>query len=156
MGFLCKKNYFKNFNKKLLLNFYVIYINWDLLIKVKGFNLIINAINVGYKITLRILSDLYSRLDRSVNYFMEKNFYEWWKRHRRLITLGGFIILFSLYLSPVIKEAKYKNYCIQNTKKGLLAVWQKEKVEKDIEDKSGLSVEEYAKIEAYRNCNHIK
>ena len=87
---------------------------------------------------------------------MEKKFYEWWKRHRRIVTLGGFIVLFSLYLSPVIKEAKYKNDCIQNTKKGLLTVWQKEKVEKDIEDKSGLSVEEYAKIEAYRNCNHIK
>ena len=61
-----------------------------------------------------------------------------------------------MYLSPVIKEAKYKNDCIETTKKGALAIWKKEKVEKNIEEKSGLPVEEYAKIEAYRNCNHVK
>ena len=37
------------------------------------------------------------------------NSYEWWRRHRKVVTYGGFLILFSLYLSPVIKEAKYKN-----------------------------------------------
>ena len=87
---------------------------------------------------------------------MENKIYEWWKRHRRIVTLGAFLILFSLYLSPVIKEAKYKNDCIETTKKGALAAWKKEKVEKDIEEKSGLPVEEFAKIEAYRNCNHVK
>ena len=51
------------------------------------------------------------------------NSYEWWRRHRKVVTYGGFLILFSLYLSPVIKEAKYKNDCINNSKKGLLSVW---------------------------------
>ena len=87
---------------------------------------------------------------------MKNKFYEWWKRHRRVVTYGGFLILFALYLSPVIKEAKYKNDCIETTKKGALAIWKKEKVEKNIEEKSGLPLEEYAKIEAYRNCNHVK
>lgn len=89
-------------------------------------------------------------------FFMENKFYKWWQRHRRVVTFSGLFFLFSLYLSPVIKEAKYKNDCIQNTKKGVLTVWKNDKVEKDIEEKSGLKVEEYAKIEAYRNCNHIK
>ena len=56
----------------------------------------------------------------------------------------------------VIREAKYKNDCIENTKKGIINVWKNEKVEKNIEEKSGLTLEEFAKIEAYRNCNHVK
>ena len=82
------------------------------------------------------------------------NSYEWWRRHRKVVTYGGFLILFSLYLSPIIKEAKYKNDCINNSKKGLLSVWKNKEAGKDIEQKSGLPVEESVKIEAYRNCNH--
>ena len=51
------------------------------------------------------------------------NSYEWWRRHRKVVTYGGFLILFSFYLAPIIKEAKYKNDCINNSKKGLLSVW---------------------------------
>ena len=86
--------------------------------------------------------------------FFNLNSYEWWRNHRRVVTFGGFLILFSLYLSPVIKEAKYKNDCINNSKKGLLSVWKNKEAGKDIEQKSGLTVEEFVKIEAYRNCNH--
>ena len=85
---------------------------------------------------------------------MENKFLEWWKRHRRVVTFGAFLILFSMYLSPVIREAKYKNDCINNSKKGLLSVWKNNEAEKDIEEKSGLPVEEFVKIEAYRNFNH--
>ena len=60
------------------------------------------------------------------------NSYEWWRRHRKVVTYGGFLILFSLYLSPVIKEAKYKNDCLNNSQKGLLSVWKNNEVEKDI------------------------
>ena len=65
------------------------------------------------------------------------NSYEWWRRHRKVVTYGGFLILFSLYLSPVIKEAKYKNDCINNSKKGLLSVWKNNEAGKDIQEKSG-------------------
>ena len=85
---------------------------------------------------------------------MGNKFLEWWERHRRVVTLGAFLILFSMYLSPVIREAKYKNDCINNSKKGLLSVWKNNEAEKDIEEKSGLPIEEFVKIEAYRNCNH--
>ena len=85
---------------------------------------------------------------------MENKFLTWWSRHRRVVTFGTFLILFAIYLSPLIKEAKYKNDCIINSKKGLLSVWKNNEAEKDIEENSGLPVEEFVKIEAYRNCNH--
>ena len=44
--------------------------------------------------------------------------YDWWKNHRRILTFGGFLILFCLYISPVIKEAKYINTCIKLSEKG--------------------------------------
>ena len=61
---------------------------------------------------------------------MGSKFLEWWKKHRRVVTLGAFLILFSMYLSPEIREAKYKNDCINNSKKGLLSVWKNNEAEK--------------------------
>ena len=46
-----------------------------------------------------------------------------------------------MYFSPVIREARYKNDCINNSKKGLLSIWKNNEAEKDIEEKSGLPVE---------------
>ena len=69
--------------------------------------------------------------------------------------LWCFFILLSLYFSPVIRETKYKNICINNSKKGLLSFWGNKEAGKDIEKKSGLTVEEFVKIEAYRNFNHV-
>ena len=86
---------------------------------------------------------------------METKFYKWWKGHRRVITFGGFLVLFAWYISPVIQEAKYKNDCINNVKKSLLSVLKNKEAEKAIKKKSGLPVEEFIKIEAYKNCNHV-
>ena len=52
---------------------------------------------------------------------MGKKLLSYWKRHRRVFTLGVFLSLFAMYLSPLIKEAKYKNDFINNSKKGLLS-----------------------------------
>ena len=57
-----------------------------------------------------------------------------------------------MYLSLVIRESKYKNDFINNSKKGLLSIWKNNEAEKDIKEKSSLPVEEFLKIEAYRNC----
>ena len=59
-----------------------------------------------------------------------------------------------MYLSPLIKQAKYKNDCINNSKKGLLSAWKNNEAKKDIEEKSGFPIKEFVKIEAYSNCNH--
>ena len=42
-----------------------------------------------------------------------------------------------MYLSPITREAKYKNDCINYSKKGLLSIWKNNEAEKDIEEKSG-------------------
>ena len=43
---------------------------------------------------------------------METKFYQWWKNHRKFVTLGLFLFLFAFYLrSPFDKEAKIKDTC---------------------------------------------
>ena len=83
---------------------------------------------------------------------MASNFYEWWKNHRRVLTFGGFLILFSFYLSPVIKEAKYKNLCIKLSQKGALNKFNDDNIKEKLLDETGLTIEELSKIEGYKNC----
>ena len=83
---------------------------------------------------------------------MTNKFYEFWKNHRRFITLGGFIILFGLYLSPVIKEAKYKNSCIRLSSKGALNKFNEDNIREKLLNETGLDIKDLAKIEGYRNC----
>ena len=83
---------------------------------------------------------------------MTNKFYEWWKNHRRVITFGGFLILFVLYLSPVIKQAKYRNTCIKLSEKGALTKFNEDKIKEMLLKETGLSIEELAKIEGYKNC----
>ena len=59
-----------------------------------------------------------------------------------------------MYLSPLIKQAKYKNDYINNSKKGLLSAWKNNEAKKDIEEKSGFPIIEFVKTEASMNCNH--
>ena len=83
---------------------------------------------------------------------MANKFYEWWENHRRLVTFGGFLILFGFYLSPVIKESKYKNTCIKLSEKGALIKFNEDNIKEQLFDKTGLTVSELAKIEGYKNC----
>ncbi len=60
-----------------------------------------------------------------------------------------------MYLLLVIQEAKYKNDYLNNSKKGGGYLSHKIIQDiKDIEETSILSIDEFVKIEAYRNCNH--
>ncbi len=83
---------------------------------------------------------------------MTNKFYQWWKNHRKVITFGGFIILFGFYLSPVIKEAKYKNICISLSSKGALNKFKEDNIREKLFNETGLDIEDLAKIEGYRNC----
>ena len=83
---------------------------------------------------------------------MQNRLYEWWKTHRRVLTFGGFLILFGLYLSPVIKQSKYKNTCIILSEKGALNKFKEDNIQEKLLIETGLSVEELAKIEGYKNC----
>ena len=43
---------------------------------------------------------------------MAIKFYEWWKNHRRLVTIGLFLSIFAFYLrAPFDKEAQVKDTC---------------------------------------------
>ena len=91
--------------------------------------------------------------DESLFLFLVSNkFYDWWKNHRRVVTFGGFLILFGLYLSPVIKEAKYKNICIELSEKGALKKFNGDNIQETLLIETGLTIKELAKIEGYKNC----
>ena len=83
---------------------------------------------------------------------MTNKFYKWWVNHRRIITFAGFLILISLYVSPVIKEAKYKNQCIKLSEKGALNKFNIDNIGETLLKETGLTIIELAKIEAYKNC----
>ncbi len=83
---------------------------------------------------------------------MSNKFYEWWKNHRKTITYGTFIVLFSFYLFPIVKEAKYKNQCIKYSTKGALTKFNKDDIEESLLKETGLKINELAEIEGYKNC----
>ena len=78
--------------------------------------------------------------------------YQWWENHRRVLTLGSFLILLGLYLSPVIKEAKYKNICIKLSEKIALNKFNEDNIGETLLKETGLNIKELAKIEGYKNC----
>ena len=83
---------------------------------------------------------------------MSNKFYEWWKNHRKVVTYGAFIIWFGFYLSPVVKEAKYKTQCIKYSTKGALTKFNKDDIGETLLEETGLNSDELAKIEGYKNC----
>ena len=38
---------------------------------------------------------------------------EWWRNHRRVVTLGGLFLLFGVYINPVIDNARDKRVCAE-------------------------------------------
>ena len=83
---------------------------------------------------------------------MNNKFYEWWKNYRKVASFGGFLILFALYISPIVKEAQYKNACIKFSRKGALNKFNDDNIKEKLLEETGLTVEELSKIEGYKNC----
>ena len=83
---------------------------------------------------------------------MNFKFYEWWKKNRMLLTFGGFLVLFGLYLSPIVKVAKYKKTCIKLSEKGALYKFIDDNIKDKLLQEAGLTIEELSKIEGYKNC----
>ncbi len=43
---------------------------------------------------------------------MESKFYQWWKNHRRIITIGLFLSIFAFYLrTPLDNDSKVRDTC---------------------------------------------
>ena len=83
---------------------------------------------------------------------MTNKFYIWWENHRKGLTYGTFVVLFGFYLSPVIKEAKYKNQCIKHSTNSALTQFKKGANEDTLLKTTGLTIDEVAQIEGYKNC----
>ena len=83
---------------------------------------------------------------------MNNKFYEQLKTQSKVIAFAVFIILFGFYLSPVIKEAKYKNSCIKFSSKGALTKFNNDSIREKLLEETGLTIEELSKIEGYKNC----
>jgi hypothetical protein len=83
---------------------------------------------------------------------VSNKFYEWWKNHRKIVSFGAFIILFGFYLSPVVKESRYKNQCINYSIEGALTKFNKDNIGETLLEETGLKIDELAKIEGYKNC----
>ena len=62
------------------------------------------------------------------------------------------LILLGWYVSPVIKEAKYKNTCISLSEKAALNKFEGDNIGETLLKETGLSITELAKIEGYKNC----
>ena len=92
------------------------------------------------------------RIEESYLFVVTNKFYEWWGNHRKVVTYGAFIILFGFYLSPVVKEANYKNQCIKYSTKGALTKFNKDNIGETLFEETGLNVAELAQIEGYKNC----
>ena len=74
------------------------------------------------------------------------NSYEWWRNHRRVVTFGGFLLLFAWYLSPVIQDAKNKNLCTKVFNQVILETIG------DKKDREKIKLKDYSKAQAYRLC----
>ena len=85
---------------------------------------------------------------------MFDKFYELWEKHRKAAIYGIFLILFGLYFSPLIKEAKYKNQCIKYSTEGALTKFKKDDIGKTLLEETGLTIDELSKIEGYKNCKN--
>ena len=83
---------------------------------------------------------------------MSNKFYQWWEKHRKVVTYGAFVVLFGFYLSPVINETKYKNQCIKQSIKGALTKFNNDNIGETLLKETGLNIDELAKIEGYKNC----
>jgi len=81
------------------------------------------------------------------------NSYEWWRNHRRVVTFGSFLGLFAWYINPVIKEAAYKNRCIEIAE-ARIQFSLKQNTNQNYKEATGVSIAKIAEMEAYKNCSN--
>ena len=72
---------------------------------------------------------------------------------RRVVTFGTFLILFAIYLSNLLRKLNIKMITLIIQIRDFY-LHRKIVKQRDIEEKLGLPVKEFIKIEAYKNCNH--
>ena len=79
-------------------------------------------------------------------------FYKPIYKNKKFLAFTSLIIFLIFYFFPIIKESKYKNTCIKLSRKGALKKFYADNIKKELLDETGLTIEELAKIEGYKNC----
>ena len=84
------------------------------------------------------------------------NGYDWWRNHRRVVTFGGFLVLFGCWVNPVIQESRNKNSCVRTyselyTVPEVLGKFNAKQLEE-----FGLDTNDFAKALAYQTCTSQK
>ena len=80
------------------------------------------------------------------------NTYEWWRNHRRVVTFGGFLVLFGCWVNPVIQESRNKNSCIRTYSELYTVPEVLEKFNAKQLEEFGLDTNDFAKALAYQTC----
>ena len=84
------------------------------------------------------------------------NSYEWWRNHRRVVTFGGFLVLFGSWINPVIQESRNKNSCVRTYSELYMVSEVLEKFNTRQLEEFGLDTSEFAKALAYQTCTNQK
>ena len=84
------------------------------------------------------------------------NSYEWWRNHRRVVTFGGFLVLFGLWVNPVIQESRNKNSCVRTYSELYTVPEVLEKFNATQLEEFGLNTNDFAKALAYQTCANQK
>ena len=84
------------------------------------------------------------------------NSYEWWRNHRRVLTFGGFLILFGFWINPLINDSRNKNNCVRTYSElySVPEILEKFNARQLVE--FGLDINDFAKALAYQTCTNQK
>ena len=84
------------------------------------------------------------------------NSYEWWRKHRRVVTFGGFLVLFGCWVNPVIQDSRNKNSCVRLYSELYTIPEVLEKFNAKQLEGFGLDIDDFAKALAYQTCTSQK
>ncbi len=84
------------------------------------------------------------------------NDYEWWRNHRKLISYGGFLILFGCWLNPVIQDSRNKNSCVRTYSELYIVPEVIDKFNAAQLEEFGLDTHDFANALAYQTCSNQK
>ena len=82
------------------------------------------------------------------------NTYEWWRNHRRIVTFGGFLIIFGWWIDPVIQESRYNNICVRTHAEIILSDELPKKIKSNLQNLApAVNKRTYAEAIAHKVCN---
>ncbi len=87
---------------------------------------------------------------------LNRNKYDWWRNHRKLLMFGGFLIVFGYWINPVIQDSRNKNSCVSTYSELYTVPEVLEKFSAKQLEEFGLDTNAFAKALAYQTCTNQK